>query len=299
MDDGKSPLSPTRVWSPHSAALHRRRKMGENSRSKILTTLSGLSLSDDNEDDDNANDDNYYQFSSSDGAMKYDVNNSKSPGRSPGGRRSKLNLTVSLKESLTKKQEADAELQESLKNVSPEVRAKLAKVFNKKKTPMRERLQIEVDMMKNVDERKILADFKWKVERKQFNISILESIEAQQELLDRNLAEEAKRAKEEQKEMSKKRQERIEEEIAKKERELHVERTAKIHQAKNIAMGAEELRKEAEKTTEAAVRNKKKKDQKVLDREAKIQAFKDGPGRNMTHVQRELKIARMLNNGEF
>lgn len=291
MEDAKSPLSPTKVWSPHSAALHRRRKVGENSKGKILDSLGGLDLDD--------NDDDYLKFSNSDGAIKYD-NTKRSPGsgRSPGRRTAKPKLTASLRQSVSKKEEADKELKESLAKVSPEIRAKLAKVFNKK-TPMKERLQIEVDMMKNTDERKILADFKWKVDRKQFNINILESIESQQELLDRNLAEEAKRAKVEQSELQKKRQEKIEEEISKKERELEIERQVKIHKAKNIAMGAEELRKEAEKTAEAALRNKKKKEKQARDREAKIQAFLNGPGKHMTDVERELKVARMINNGEF
>jgi hypothetical protein len=262
----------------------------------ILENLGGLNLDDDDEADDIG--DSYRQFSSSDGALKYDASSGRSPGRSPGPRKSKLNMTVSLRESISKKQEANEDLQESLAKLSPEIRAKLAKVFNKK-TPMKERLQIEVEMMKDEEQSKILADFKWKVDRRQFNINILESIEAQQELLDRNLAEEAKRAKQEQRDLAKKRQDKVEEEIAKKERELQVEREVKLHKAKHLVQGAEELRRDAEKSTEAAMRNKKKKERLEAEREAKIQAFKDGPGKYMADAQRELKIALMMNEGEI
>lgn len=192
----------------------------------------------------------------------------------------------------------DKELRESLQNVTPEIRSKLAKVFNKN-TPMKERLQIEVDMMKDVDERKILAEFRYKVERKNFNVKILESEDAQQELLARNLAEEAKRKAQEDEEFAKRRQQKLEEEIAKREREAEIERQVKIHKAKNIAMGAEELRREAERTAEAVIRNRKKKEQALKEREEKIQAFLKGEGKNMTDVERELKIARMLNNGDL
>ena len=63
---------------------------------------------------------------------------------------------------------------------------------------MKERLELEVKMMKDPDERKILADFKYKFERKNFNIKIFETETDKQEQLEKNLEEEAKRAKEEQ-----------------------------------------------------------------------------------------------------
>ncbi len=274
-DSGKSPLSPSQTWSPHTAALHRRRKMGEKSKTKVLGSLGGLDL---NDDDD-------------------DMFLKKASSKSPVKKSTKASIASSRLGSL-KDIDPDKELRESLEKVTPEVRSKLAKVFNKN-TPMKERLQLEVDMMKDDDERKILAEFRYKVERKNFNVKILESEEAQQDLLAQNLAEEAKRQAEEDKEFAKRRQERIEEEIAKKEREAEIERQVKMHKARNIAMGAEELRKEAEKTAEAALRNKKKKEQAEKEREERIQEFINGEGKHMTDVERELKIARLINSGEF
>lgn len=273
-EQGKS-LSPSMAWSPHTAALHRRRTIGEKSKNKVLGSLGGLSLDDDDED------------------LFLKKATTTSPVK-PNTRSS----TIANRRGSLKDVDPDKELRESLQKVTPEIRSKLAKVFNKN-TPMKERLQIEVEMMKNLDERKILADFRYKVERKNFNVKILESEEAQQELLAQNLAEEAKRKAEEDGEFAKRRQQKMEEEIAKREREAEIERQVKIHKAKNIAMGAEELRREAEKTAEAAIRNRKKKDQALKDREAKIQAFINGEGKKMTDVERELKIARMLNDGEF
>lgn len=304
MADGKSPLTPSRLWSPHSAALHRRRQLGDDSKSRIISSLTNLNFDDDDDDNDkdhgagNNNHNNSSSIINNNNSSGTDTFQKFSPGKSPGRKSNSRSLTASVKDSLNKKYDAEKELQESLAKLSPQVREKLAKIFNKA-TPMKERIQIEIEMMKHPEEGPILSDFKWKVERKQFNIQILESIESQQELLDRNLAEEAKRAKKEQMELAKKRQEKIEEEIAQKERELEIERQVKIHKAKNIAMGAEELRKDAEKSAEAAIRNKKKKDQLAKEREEKIQAFLNGPGKQMTHVERELKIARMMNDGEI
>ena len=270
-EEGKS-LSPSMAWSPHTAALHRRRTIGEKSKNKVLGSLGGLALDDDDDD----------LF------LKKGTTSPVKPRASH----------VANRRGSLKDVDPDKELRESLQKVTPEIRSKLAKVFNKN-TPMKERLQIEVDMMKDLEERKILADFRYKVERKNFNVKILESEEAQQELLARNLAEEARRKAEEDEEFAKRRQQKLEEEIAKREREAEIERQVKIHKAKNIAMGAEELRREAEKTAEAAIRNRKKKEQALKEREAKIQAFINGEGKHMTDVERELKIARMLNNGEL
>lgn len=243
MADGKSPLTPSRLWSPHSAALHRRRQLGDDSKSRIISSLTNLNFDDDDDNDKdhgagNNNHNNSSSIINNNNSSGTDTFQKFSPGKSPGRKSNSRSLTASVKDSLNKKYDAEKELQESLAKLSPQVREKLAKIFNKA-TPMKERIQIEIEMMKHPEEGPILSDFKWKVERKQFNIQILESIESQQELLDRNLAEEAKRAKKEQMELAKKRQEKIEEEIAQKERELEIERQVKIHKAKNIAMGAE------------------------------------------------------------
>ena len=103
-----------------------------------------------------------------------------------------------------KEAEVDQELRESLEGVSPSVRAKLKKVLDKT-TPMKERLELEVQMMKIPDERKILADFKYKFERKDLNMKIFESEMKQQEQLEGFLGEEAVRAKAEEEEFAKKR----------------------------------------------------------------------------------------------
>ena len=197
-----------------------------------------------------------------------------------------------------KEAEVDQELRESLKGVSPSVRAKLKKVLDKT-TPMKERLELEVQMMKIPDERKILADFKYKFERKDLNMKIFESEMKQQEQLEGFLGEEAVRAKAEEEEFAKKREEKLREEMAKKEREAKVERDVKLHKAKTVAQGAEELRMDAEKTAEAAIRNKAKKERLAREREQRINDFINGEGKHMTDVERELKIARMLNDGSL
>ena len=277
-DDGdKTPLTPSKGWSPHTAALYRRRKVGEKSKNKVLGSLGGLNLED--EDDD-----------------LFLKSPTKSPTKSPNKRTTKPALRQP-KFGLGK-EDGDEELRLMLEKVTPSVRSKLAKVFNQA-TPMKDRLSLEVEMMKDPDERKILADFRYKADRKMFNMKILESETAQQELLEKNLSEEAKRRAEEEREFAKKRQERLEEENAKKQRELQLERDAKVHTAKTVAMGAEELRKDAERTAEAAARNKAKKDQEEREREARIKAFLEGEGKTMTDVERELKLARMLNNGDI
>lgn len=225
----------------------------------------------------------------------------KSPTKSPcGGGSTRRNRKPTLNKAKLGigKGDGDEELRQMLEKVSPEVRSKLAKIFNKQ-TPMKERLQLEVEMMKDPEERKTLADFRYKAERKMFNMKILESEAAQQELLEKNLSEEAKRRAAEELEFAKKRQERMKEEKAKKEREDQLEHEVKVHAAKTVAMGAEELRRDAEKTAEAAARNKAKREQEEQEREERIQAFLNGEGKSMTDVERELKLARMLNSGEI
>lgn len=283
MEEGKSPLTPSKVWSPHSAALHRRRKVGEKGKNAVLGSLGGLDLDDD--------DDMFEKMMKSPSKSP----SGKSPGKSPGRNKKRL----SAKDlAASKEQDVDDELRKSLEGLSDELKGKLAKVLNKN-TPMKERLELEVQMMKDPKERKTLADFKYKYDRKNFNLKIFETELDKQEQLEKNLDEEAKRAKEEQAEFAKRRQERIEEEIAKKEREAQLLREIQVHKAKNNAQLAEELRKEAEKTNEGAIRNKERKEREAREREERIQNFINGEGQLMTDVERELKLARMLNDGSI
>lgn len=193
-----------------------------------------------------------------------------------------------------KKQEADEDLKKSLAECTPKVRAKLAKVFDPK-TPMKERLQVEVNMMKIPDEQKILADLRYKVKRKSVNVRYLENLASNEDYLQKTFAEEEVRAREEEKELARLRQERIDEENAQKERERRLCRELDILKKKEIAEGAEELRKEAEKMARAVVKNHNKKIKKKRQKERMIQEFKEGIGKDMTEVNLELAIARLLN----
>lgn len=287
MSDEKAPLSPSKVWSPHGAALHRRRKVGEKSKKSVLGSLGALDLGD--EDDD-------MFMKQATGTSGGGGSAKNSPGKKSG--KKSVSSKSGTKMVQSKKAEVDDELRESLEGVSPSVRAKLKKVLDKT-TPMKERLELEVQMMKDPDERKILADFKYKFERKNLNMKIFENEVQAQDQLDKSLKEEAKRAKAEQKEFSKRRQERLDEERAKKEREAKLERDVNVHKAKAVAQGAEELRMEAEKTAEAAARNQARKEREAREKEKRIQDFLNGEGKRMTDVERELKLARMLNDGQL
>jgi hypothetical protein len=281
--------------------LSRRRKVGEKSRDSVLGSLGDLDL---DADDDDMFFEKVRSRSKSPGP-KDSKSRSKSPklkkGRKPAGDAGKSSAKSANKRGSVKRAslvDNDNELRTSLQGLSPDLRAKLKTVLDKE-VPMKERLELEVKMMKNPDERKILADFKYKFERKNFNLKIFEAEVEKEEELEKNLEEEAKRSEVEEKEFAKRRQERLDEENAKKERDAKLKRDVKVHKAKGVAEGAEELRKEAEKTIEAAVRNKEKKERAEREREQRIQDFINGEGKDMTHVNRELVIARMLNDGSL
>lgn len=303
-DKRPSVLSPSQTWSPHTAALHRRRKIGEKSKNKVLGSLGTLNLDDDGDDDlfvKTLKPKKDVDLTAPESPQRRKNSNkkdasSKKPS-SPGATKKakdKLAAAEAAKRAEAKKKETEEDLKKSIEKFSPEVRAKLFKIINPA-TPMKERLEIEVEMMKHPEERKILADFRYHAERKTFNIKILETEAQEVEQLATNLEEEAKRAAEEEKEFAKLRQQRVEEEIAKQEREAKLERDVQVHKAKGIVEGAEELRKEAERTAEAALRNKEKKVMAEKEKEQMIQDFINGEGKYMTDVERELRIARMLN----
>jgi len=290
-DQRASAFSPRTQWSPITAALHRRRQVGEKTKNKVLGSLNSLDLED--EDD--------IFFKSPPVKRRSEPLIPKMPGlektrprKSKSKSPTRRKRSDSTRQAKLKKKEAEEDLKRSLAQYTPEVRAKLAKVFDPT-TPMKERLQVEVDMMKIPDERKILAELRYKVARKSVNVRYLENLAANEENLQKNLAEEAVRAKEEEKELARLRKERIDEEKAKKERDQRLRKEVDFLKKKGIAEGAEELRKEAEKTAEAAVKNHKRKIQKQREKEQMIQDFKDGIGKDMTEVNRELAIARLLN----
>lgn len=296
-DEKKSVLTPRQTWSPHTAALHRRRVAGGD-KSKILGALGGLNLEDDEEDLfakalEKSPGDKKNPRGGKDGARPKTTPKKNRSKRRTSPRRS-MDAATAHTVAAEARKETMEELRASIEKHDPAIRAKLLKIVDPR-TPMKDRLQIEVDMMKIPEERKVLSEFRYKADRKSINNKLLDSDAKDVEEFVKTMQEEEKRKGEEEAVFAKNRQERVEEEIAKQEREAKLARDVQVHKAKGIAMGAEELRKEAERTAEAAVRNKKKKVLKQEEKDKMIKDFLKGEGKYLTDVERELKIARMLN----
>lgn len=298
-DEKKSVLSPRQTWSPHTAALHRRRQMAGGTKAHILGSLGGLSLDDEGEED-------LFAKALAGGGEKKSRPNKFAAGERPKGKpvksrsrrkaspRRSVDAATARNMASEAKSEYIEDLRESIEKHDPAVQAKLRKIIDPR-TTMKEKLQIELEMRNIPEERKILSEFKYKADRKSINVKLIENDAEDVAELVKALEEEEKRKTEEEKEFAKRRQERIEEEIAKQEREAKLARDVHVHKVKGIVEGAEELRKEAERTAKAALRNKEKKILAQEEKDRMIKNFLEGEGKYLTDVEKELRIARMLN----
>lgn len=223
-------------WSPHTSALHRRRRGSAVDRSKILGSLSDIG-------DD-------------------------------------LPLNISKKEKRRASQE----------DLPMEVQRKLA-IITDPDTSMKKRLEIEVEMMKNAEEKSYLSEFRHDFDRRKYltDKEIKDKEEADQ--LNKNLREEAKRAALEQEEFSKARLAEVEAELAKQEREEKMEKEVDLHRKMVVAKDTEELRKNAENVVAKVAEKNAREKLAEEERQARLAEFRRKEGANMPHVNRVLTEA--------
>jgi hypothetical protein len=275
--------------------------MADKDKNKALGAVAGLNLDDDEEEDFLTKSLNSNQ-AAKEATRRSKTKKDKTATAEVAAKKAKqrsakrtVGAAAAKKAAVKNKDEAAEELKTSIEKLSadPQVQAKLAKMIDPK-TPMKERLELEVAMMRHPVERKVLADFRYKKDRTSYLVNVVETQEHEEEQLNKNLAQEAVRAGEENKYFAKKREEKIEEEIAGRERDAQLERDVRHHKAKAIAMNAEQLRKDAEQTVEIATKNKAVKERKEKDREEKLNRFRENEGKNMTDVERALYEARLM-----
>jgi hypothetical protein len=178
----------------------------------------------------------------------------------------------------------------TVEDIPLKVLEKLA-ILSDPDVPLKERVQLEVDMMKDPYEKKVMVDFRQKFDRKKFLEHKAEYEQNIQEKIHADILTEAEKEKEFKRVLAEKRQKEVEEEIAKAEREAQMLKDARTHAAKSIAEGMEQVRKDAEKTVQVASVNrlKKQKEQEALERE--IEQFRRTEGKYMHEAQRALKEA--------
>ena len=305
--------SPSRAWSPHTAALHRRRKFDtETERDKLRGSLSAINL-DEDDIDLFANKPKSESSLKSPTGRKPKPKTSKSPSTA---RRAMTSPRSKSPSSLKKKSKADASKLPGSPPVSPSKlkvdQSPVPKELTQDDIPLAileklmvitdpdpevkkstERSRLEVEMMRDPTEKRILVEFRHKFDRKKF-LSDKSELERQAALkLSKEISIEEQKEREFKEECRRKRQAEIEAEIAAREREENMLKEARRHTVETIAKDMEGVRREAETSVKCAaskVARKKRIDEEV---QRAIDHFRETDGRNMHEAQRALREARI------
>lgn len=155
----------------------------------------------------------------------------------------------------------------------------------------RERSQLEVDMMRDPLEKRILVEFRHKFDRKKFLSEKSELERKANEKLAKDISLEEKKEAEFKAECRRKREAEIEAEIAAREREQRMLDEARKHTIETIARDMEVVRKEAETTVKCATANRARKQRIDDEVQREIEHFRRTDGKNMHDAQRALKEA--------
>eukprot|EP00980_Cylindrotheca_fusiformis_P002626 scaffold618_cov130-Cylindrotheca_fusiformis.AAC.30 len=231
------------AWSPHTSALHRRRRGSAVDRSKILGSLSDIG----------------------DDLFPTDTHNPAA--------------TISKKEK-----------RRSQEDIPLEIQKKLA-ILTDPETPMKRRLEIEVEMMKNPEEKSIFSEFRHDFDRKKYLTEKEMRDKEEEEQMKKNMSEEAKRAAAEKEEFMKARQAELDAERAKKEREMKVQQEVELHRKMTVAKDSEALRKNAESVVAKVAEKKAREKLEEEERQARLLEFRRKEGAQMPHVNRVLTEA--------
>jgi hypothetical protein len=273
-------VSPSRAWSPHTAALHRRRRMSEKKKDKeqVLDGVGGLNLDGEDEEEKEVKFKSRKERSSKD-ATEEATTRSKTKQDKQAAK-------------LAQQKETDDVLQQLITKLDPETQAKVLKMLDPD-TPMKERLGAEIEVMKHPDPqaRQIISDIRYRVDNKSFLVqkrSTQQEMDAQKA---KNLSEEVIRAADLKKDLDARRKKRLDEKRAEKKREKKVEAEVRTHVAKSIAQDAVQLRQEVERTAVAAQESKNRKIRKEKEVQQAVQEFRETQGKHLTPTERVLKEA--------
>jgi hypothetical protein len=295
-EDNKISLSPGHGWSPHTAALHRRRKFdAQTDRSKLYASLGVLNL---NDNDDILASPVKPKSDSKVGKTRSGSIRSKSPGKnsekvrsgsmrckSPGG----LQSRPTTKPKSPSKPKSAKEIV-SQEDIPLHILEKLA-ILTDPDVPLKERCQVEVDMLKDPFEKMIMVDFRHTFDRKAFLSLKADYEEKEQQRINRDILTEEEKEREFKQYLANKRQQAIEEEIAQAERDAKMLEEARKHTIKSIAEGMEQVRKDAEKTVQVAAESRMRRQKEEATLEAELEHFRRTEGKDMHDAQRALKEA--------
>ena len=241
-------------WSPHSAALNRRRKGKAVDKSSILVSLDDLG------------------------------DDLPLPGTTT--RRKGKKTATPVIPSIAK-----GKGRLSQEDLPMEVQKKLS-ILTDPTTPLKEKIELEVEMRNNPDEEVFLAEFRNNFSNKLYLEKKQEMERLEQEQLNKNLKEEAERAAKEQEEFMKIRLAQVEEELQKQEREIQLQKDVQMHMSKVAAKDAKDLRKGAERALVSVTKKKAKAHLAEQERQARLTHFRKRHG-GLSHVEMKLKEAML------
>jgi hypothetical protein len=250
-----SPVFKKSTWSPHVASLHRRRRGSNVNKKTLFGSLSDLG----------------------DDLPLPETSKVKEMAAAAAG----SSLPKMKKEDRKKLSQDD---------IPMKVQRKLA-IITDPERPMKERLELEVEMRNNEDESEILAVFKESFDRKKFLKTKQDVDREEEEQMERFHREEAVRAAKEKEEYSKVKLAEIEAEIEKQEREIKLKKEVELHKKKVVAKDAVLLRKNAEGAVAGVAGRKAKEKIEEQERQARLNKFRRKEGKTLTDVERVLKEA--------
>jgi len=267
-------VSPKKGWSPHVSALKRRQRKSSGDPSTIIGSLNMLDMDMDSDDD-------------------IFLNNNKtkrgvSPKRKMRGVRKGTKKPVKKVLSLSPERKNTS----SQDDIPPVIQEKLA-IISDPATPMRERIQLELEMRKIPKEEQYLAEFKHSFDRKKYLSVVEKRGKEEEEQLQKNLREEDSRVAQEEEKRAKAKLAEIEEEIAKHDRDEKLRDDIALHQQQIIAKDTEQVRKNAEKMLVRVTERGAMAEMEEKERKARIEEFRETNGKDLTHVEKVLAEAIM------
>ncbi|KAL3907610.1 MAG: hypothetical protein SGILL_008801 [Bacillariaceae sp.] len=312
-EKNKISVSPSHGWSPHTAALLRRRKFDQKTdKSKLHSSLGVLNLDDDDDFEilpskpksagalsgSSTKSRRGSRGSSTPSKTKSvprSSHRSKSPSLLRGSTKPSRSRSTNSKPSKLPKSPTKVKNPKEIitqDDIPLDILEKLA-ILTDETAPLKERCQLEVDMLKDPFQKQIMVDFRHTFDRKAF-LSLKNDFELKEEAkMHRNYNTEQEKERVFRAEVQAKRQKEVEAEIAKAEREAKVADQARKHAVKSIAEGMEQVRKDAEKTVQVASVSRMKKKQEEQALQAELEHFRKTEGKYMHEAQRALKEARI------
>jgi len=174
-----------------------------------------------------------------------------------------------------------------------EIQHKLMKVTDPELS-IKDRVEMEIEMMKDPEEKRILVKFKNKFDRKRFLESLSYEEQIKQEKIRADIRLEEEKEAEFMQSLQEKRERERQEELERLRREKQVEVDAQRHKAQIVARDMTYIKEAAlEAATVSVDRNIREKQLEEEENRKRIEEFRRNEGKNMHDAQRALREAMM------